>query len=136
MVWENRVRYVLIATAAFLVGANINIVIRIRAGWEPLNDPTFNLIGFLWLVSMYATFHMVASSVVKIVSLICSIRVRSILYLLLSIIGLSASIYLMNPIKIRSTDLFTLCWGSLVLVSLDYAWRVKRRQRDEGLSSA
>ena len=53
--------------------------------------------GFYMLLSLYGAFHVAALSVARILSLIFSVRVRSILYLSVSIVGFLAMIYLLNP---------------------------------------
>jgi hypothetical protein len=45
-----------------------------------------------------------------------------------------ASIYMENPSKIGGVSLFIICWGSLVLIALDYAWGVNIQLRSEAPS--
>jgi hypothetical protein len=86
--------------------------------WAELFDPSFYL-----LAAEYGIFHMVALSVTAILAAVFSVRIRSILYLLLSVIGLLTSIYMYNQSKYGGLHLFIICWGSLVLIALDYVWR-------------
>jgi|SRR6266550_1678455 len=126
-------RCVLIALAALVIGIAINLRMRGGLGEQKLFDPLVYL-ALVW----YGTFHIVALSVARmlslILSLISSIRVRAILFLSLAVIGFLASIYLENPRKVGGVSLFTICWGSLVLISLDYAWNVNRQHRGEAPS--
>jgi hypothetical protein len=125
MPWENFVRYVLIAAAVLAIGIAINLAIG-----NPLGAQTFFNPAFYMLLGEYSIFHMIALSVARIFKLIFSNRIRATLYLSLSIIGFLASIYLLNPRKFGGVHLFIICWSSLVVVALDYAWRIKNIQTD------
>jgi hypothetical protein len=129
VVWANFARYVLIAVAALMIGIAINLVMRNGLGEHDFFSPLF----YMALVG-YGVFHMVALSVARILSLFFSIRVRAILYLSLSIIGFLASIYLLNPREVGGVHLFIICWSSLVLIALDYAWRTNRQHWSESPS--
>lgn len=131
MVWANFARYVLIAVAALVVGIAINLAIGNGLGGQDFFNPDFYL-----LLAEYGIFHVVALSVARILSIILSVRVRSILYLSVSIVGFLASIYLLNPSKYGGVHLFIICWGSLVLIALDYIWRANARHQSERLSSS
>jgi len=113
----------LIALAALVIGIAINWTM----GGGELN--VFDPLAYLAL-AWYGTFHIVALSVARILSLILSlifsIRVLAILFLSLAVIGFLTSIYLENPTKVGGVSLFIICWSSLVLIALDNAWRVNR----------
>jgi hypothetical protein len=131
MVWANLARYVLIALAVLLFGIAINWAMRGRLGGQIFFGPSLYI-----LLALYGIFHIVALSVARILSLILSlifsIRVRAILYVSLAVIGFFlASIYLLSPSEYGGIHLLIICWGSLVLVALDYAWRVHRQHRNE-----
>lgn len=144
MVWAIA-RYVLIAVAALVVGIALNFPFRNGLHWQNFSNPVFyrfliedgaihgqNFADpfFYALLGLYGAFHAVALLVARILSLIFSVRVRSILYLSVSIVGFLASIYLVNPLKV-GVHFFMICWGSLVLVALDYFWRANARHRSE-----
>jgi hypothetical protein len=118
MGWKNVVRYMLIAVAALVTGIAINLAMGNGSGEQNLFNPSLYL-----LLAEYGIFHVVALSVARILSVTFSVRIRSILYLSLSIIGFLASIYLLNPGKYGGVHLFIICWGSLALIALDYISR-------------
>jgi hypothetical protein len=120
----NLARYLLIAVVSLGVGIATNVAMRNGSEWK--GDASFYL-----LVAEYSTFHVVALSVAVILSAVFSIRVRSILYLSVSVAGFLASTYLLSPWKFGGIHLFVICWGSLVLIALDYAWRSSGRHQDE-----
>jgi hypothetical protein len=124
-VWANLARYVLIAVAAPVIGIAISLTMWGGLGQLKFFDP----LGYM-VLAWYGTFHIVALSVVRILSLIFSIRVRVVLYLLLSIVPFLALIYLLNPREVGGIHVFIISWGSLVLIALDYAWRVNRQHRN------
>jgi hypothetical protein len=132
MVWASIARYALVAVLAFILGFAINLAIGIRLG----RQISFDLPGLILLLGVYGGFHVVALSVARILSLIFSVRVRSILYLAVSIAGFLAMIYLANPIQYRGVHLFIICWGSLVFVALDYFLRANERHQDNALLSS
>jgi len=104
--------------------------------WQWVRGAEFFNPGFYLLLAEYGIFHAVALSVARILSMIFSVRVRSVLYLSVSIVGFWASIYLLNPSKYGGVHLFIICWGSLVLIALDYIWRANVRHQSERLSSS
>jgi hypothetical protein len=77
---------VLIALAALVIGIAINLTMRGGFGEQNFFDPLVYLV-----LAWYGTFHIVALSVARILSLILSlifsIRVRAISLLSLAIIG-------------------------------------------------
>jgi hypothetical protein len=116
--WSNFARYLVIAIVALAVGIAINLAMGNGIDGQNFFNPSFYL-----LAAEYGIFHMVALSVTAILAAVFSVRIRSILYLLLSVIGLLTSIYMYNPSKYGGLHLFIICWGSLVLIALDYVWR-------------
>jgi hypothetical protein len=126
-------RYVLIALAALVIGIAINLAMRGGLGELKVFDPLVYLV-----LAGYGSFHIVALSVARILSLILSlifsIRVRAILPLSLAVIGFLTSIYLESPREVGGISLFVICWGSLVLIALDNAWSVNRQHRSEAPS--
>jgi hypothetical protein len=127
-------RCVLIALAALAIGIAINVTMRGGSGEHIFLDPLVYMA--LW---RYGTFHIVALSVARILSMIMSfifsIRVRAILLLSLAVTGFLATVYLLNPIEVGGVHLLLICWGSLVLTALDYAWKVNRQHQNELLSA-
>jgi hypothetical protein len=132
MVWANIARYALIAVLAFILGFAINSAIGVGLG----RQISFDLPGLIFVLGVYGGFHVAALSVARILSLIFSVRVRSILYLVVSIVGLLVMIYLADPIQYRGVHLFIICWGSLVFVALDYFLRAGGRHQDNALLSS
>jgi hypothetical protein len=124
MAWTGVVRYLLIAIAAFVIGIAINLTIGPRLGGQDFFNP-----GLILLLVWYGFFHVVAVSVARILSTIFPIPVCSILYLSLATTGFLAAIYLLNPSKYGGIHLFVICWGSLVLVALDYFVRQRSSDR-------
>ncbi len=128
--WSNFARYVLIAAVALLIGIAINLAMGNGLGGQDFFNPAFYL-----LVTEYGIFHVVALSITAILAAIFSPRLRSILYLSLSVLGFLVSIFVFNPSKYGGVHLFIICWGSLVLIALDYVWRTNRHRPDGELSS-
>lgn len=118
MVWAKLARYVLIAIATLVIGIAINLAVGNGLGNQTLFGPEFYL-----LLTAYGIFHVVALSVVRILSIVFSARVRSILYISVSIVGFLASLYFLSPSKYHGVHLFIICWASLVLIALDHNWR-------------
>ena len=121
----------LIAAASLFIGMAINFAM----GHAPTGANFFDS-AFYLLVTLYSTFHIVALSIAAILAAFFSVRLRSIVYLSLSVIGFLASIIVFNPSKSGGVHLFIICWGSLVLIALDYMRRANGRRRNEGLSSS
>jgi hypothetical protein len=123
-------RYVRIATVALAAGIAINFEMAIRsAGQIPF------IVSLFFIVVLYGSLHVVALSIAAVLARIFSIRVRSAPYLSLSLIGFLGSIVLLSPGKPQGVHLFIIFWGSLVLIALDYFWRVNRRHKNEELAS-
>lgn len=127
---SNLVRYLLIAAASLFVGVVINLTIGNGSVEHDFFNPSFYL-----LLVMYSIFHIAALSITAILSTILPNRIRPTLYLSLSAIGFLVSVYILGPSKLGGLHLFVIFWGSLVLVALDYAWRVNRQPREDEPSS-
>jgi hypothetical protein len=123
--WSNFARYVLIAVASLAIGIVVNMAMGHGLGRQNFFDPSF----FLLLVP-YCTFHAVALPAAAMLSAVFSIPVRCIIYLSLSVVGFLASIYLLSPSKFHGIHLFVICWGSLVLIALDYIWNWRHHQNE------
>lgn len=128
--WWNIARYVLIAAASLLIGMAVNFAM----GHAPIGGKFFDAALYL-LLTLYCAFHIVALSAAAILAAIFSSRLRSILYLSLSVLGFLVSLFVFNPSKYGGVHLFIICWGSLVLIALDYVWRTNRRHLNSELSS-
>jgi len=119
---SNLSRYFLIAAAALLAGIALNLAMGPDPGAPIFSGPSFAL-----LVAMYATLHAVALSFIALLSRILPLRVRVILYPVLSASGFLVSLYFLSPNEFGGIHLFVIFWGGLVLAAMDYAWRANRQ---------
>lgn len=122
MVWAHLTRYVLFAVVALALGIAINLTMGNGLGGQNFLSPSFYL-----LLLECGIFHVIALSSVRISSMIFEIRIRSVLYFSVSVIGFLASMYLLSPTRYGGIHLLTICWASLALISLDYLLRASRR---------
>jgi len=124
------IRYVLIATATLLIGMVLNLSMQRRGG---ANGAV--LYELALVAGMYFTLHLISSSVVALMAKLISNSLRPVLYVLLSIGFLAASIFLFSPRDYGGgIHLVVIFCASLVLIALDYAWMMKRQVDHERAS--
>jgi hypothetical protein len=88
------------------------------------------------LLAEYAGLHLTAGMVAACLYLLLPTRVRSKVFLSLSLIGFMGSVILLNPRAFGGVHLFVIFWASLFFIALEYYWTSKKAHPNSRSSTA
>jgi len=119
--WFIAATYLILATAGLCLGILVNALLT-----QELNGKVDPVTSLGALALFYSVLHMVALAFALLISAFLNIRLRSKVYIVISVIGLIGSILLFIPSRTGGVHLFVVYWASLCIISLCYMWIINR----------